>query len=171
LQEVARRFKETVEWRVSEEGRAALEAEIKALQAAIAAAKAANQAVADTHDYREAETRDLFIDLLFREAGFDPKAPDTTEVEVTGMPNVPGVGYVDYVLTMASRWRWSKLSVHGRTHAPASNKRSSMPTASRRNTGSGQPSSTATATITGFGTIHGTRLGRSRASSRRTSWR
>jgi len=106
LQEVARRFKETVEARqaaeearrVSEEGRAALEAEIKALQAQIAAAKAANQAAVDTHDYREAETRDLFIDLLLREAGFDPKAPDTIEVEVTGMPNAPGVGYVDYVL-------------------------------------------------------------------------
>jgi len=91
LQEVARRFKETVEWRVSEEGRAALEAEIKALQAAIAAAKAANQAVADTHDYREAETRDLFIDLLFREAGFDPKAPDTTEARAAGVqPPTPG---------------------------------------------------------------------------------
>jgi type I restriction enzyme R subunit len=106
LQEVARRFKETVAARdaaeaarlVSEESRAALEAEIKALQAEIAATKAANQAVADTHDYREAETRDLFIDLLLREAGFDPKAPDTVEVEVTGMPNAPGVGYVDYVL-------------------------------------------------------------------------
>jgi type I restriction enzyme R subunit len=106
LQEVARRFKETVEARdvaeaarrVSEDGRAALEAEIKALQAAIAAAKAANQAVADTHDYREAETRDLFIDLLLREAGFDPAAPGTIEVEVKGMPNAPGVGYVDYVL-------------------------------------------------------------------------
>jgi type I restriction enzyme R subunit len=106
LQEVERRFKETLEAREaaeiarrgSEEGRAALEAEIKSLQAEIAAAKAANQATADTHDYREAETRDLFIDLLLREAGFDPKAPDTIEVEVKGMPNTPGVGYVDYVL-------------------------------------------------------------------------
>jgi type I restriction enzyme R subunit len=106
LQEAARRFKETVEERnaaeaarlASEEGRAALEAEIKALQAEIAAAKAENQAVADNHDYREAETRDLFIDLLLREAGFDPKAPDAIEVEVKGMPNAPGVGYVDYVL-------------------------------------------------------------------------
>jgi type I restriction enzyme R subunit len=106
LQEIGRRFKQTVEAReaaeaarrASEEGRAALEAEIKALQAEIAAAKAANQAVADTHDYREAETRDLFIDLLLREAGFDPKAPDTAEVRVTGMPNVPGEGFVDYVL-------------------------------------------------------------------------
>jgi type I restriction enzyme, R subunit len=106
LQEIGRRFKENVEQRekaeeerrVSEEGRAALEAEIQALQAEIAAIKAANQRAADPHDYREAETRDLFIDLLLREAGFDPKAPDTIEVEVTGIPNAPGVGYVDYVL-------------------------------------------------------------------------
>jgi type I restriction enzyme, R subunit len=106
LHEVARRFKETVEARdaaeaarlVSEEGRIALEAEIETLRAEIAAAKVANQAVTDTHDYREAETRDLFIDLLLREAGFDPKAPDVVEVEVKGMPNAPGVGYVDYVL-------------------------------------------------------------------------
>jgi type I restriction enzyme R subunit len=106
LQEIGRRFKETVAAReaaeaarrVSEEGRAALEAEITALQGEIAAIKAANQVAADPHDYREAETRDLFIDLLLREAGFDPTAPDTAEVRVTGMPNVPGEGFVDYVL-------------------------------------------------------------------------
>ena len=106
LQEIGRRFKETVEAReaaeaarrASEEGRAALEAEIKALQAEIAAAKAANQAVADAHDYREAETRDLFIDLLLREAGFDPTAPGVAEVKVTGMPGTSGEGFVDYVL-------------------------------------------------------------------------
>jgi type I restriction enzyme, R subunit len=106
LQEIGRRFKETVEAReaaeaarqVSEEGRAALEAEIKALQEQIAAIKAANQTAGDPHNYNEAETRDLFIDLLLREAGFDPKAPDTAEVRVTGMPNAPGEGFVDYVL-------------------------------------------------------------------------
>ena len=106
LQEIGRRFKETVEQReraelerrVSEESRAALEAEIKALQTEIAAIKTANQKAADPHDYREAETRDLFIDLLLREAGFDPKAPNTEEVRVTGMPNAPGEGFVDYVL-------------------------------------------------------------------------
>ena len=106
LQEVSRRFAETVKARdaaetarlTSEDSRAALEAEVKALQAQIAQIKAANQAKADTHDYREAETRDLFIDLLLQEAGFDPKAADTAEVEVSGMPNAPGIGYVDYVL-------------------------------------------------------------------------
>jgi type I restriction enzyme R subunit len=106
LQEIGRRFKETVAQReaaeaarrVSEEGRAALEAELAALQAEIAAIKATNQAATDPHDYREAETRDLFIDLLLREAGFDPNAADTAEVRVTGMPNTPGEGFVDYVL-------------------------------------------------------------------------
>ena len=106
MQEAARRYVEAVRERdaaeaarrVSEDGRAALEAEIKALQAQVAAAKAANQAVPDAHDYSEAETRDLFIDLLLREAGFDPQARDTIEVPVTGMPNVPGTGFVDYVL-------------------------------------------------------------------------
>ena len=106
LQEIGRRFKENVEQReaaevarkVSEDGRLALEAEIKTLQDQIAAIKAANQAAADPHDYNEAATRDLFIDLLIREAGFDPKSPDTAEVRVTGMPNAPGEGFVDYVL-------------------------------------------------------------------------
>lgn len=106
LQEIARRFKATVEAReaaeaaraASEEGRAALEAEIAALRAEIAQVKAANEARPDTHDYRESETRDLFIDLLLREAGFDPKAPDVAEVEVRGMPNANGIGFVDYVL-------------------------------------------------------------------------
>ncbi len=112
LQEAAKRFAEAVRARetaeaarrASEEGRAALEAEIKALQAEIAAAKAANQAVPDTHDYREAETRDLFIDLLLREAGFDPDAPDTREVPLTGLPTESGRGYADYVLRGADGW-------------------------------------------------------------------
>jgi type I restriction enzyme, R subunit len=106
LQEAARRYKETIDARdaaeaarrASEEGRAALETEIAALQAEIAAVKAANQAILDTHDYNEAETRDLFIDKLMREAGFDPQAPETTEVEVAGMPTTSGRGFVDYVL-------------------------------------------------------------------------
>ncbi len=153
LQEVARRFKETVEARdaaeaarrVSEEGRAALEAEIKALQAEIAAAKAANQAIADTHDYREAETRDLFIDLLLREAGFDPKAPDAIEVEVQGHAERARrrlSSTTCCAATTASRWRWSRPSARARTRASASSRPSSMPTAWRRNTASGRSSST-----------------------------
>jgi type I restriction enzyme R subunit len=106
LQEVERRFRATVEERkaveaalaASEERRAAVEAEIAALRAEIAQVKAANEALPDAHDYRESETRDLFIDTLLREAGFDPQAPDVAEVEVRGMPNASGIGFVDYVL-------------------------------------------------------------------------
>jgi type I restriction enzyme R subunit len=75
-----------------------LEAEIAQLRAQIAAAKQANAVVPDTHDYREDETRDRFIDLLLREAGWDLGAADVIEFPVTGMPNNTGDGFVDYVL-------------------------------------------------------------------------
>jgi type I restriction enzyme R subunit len=78
--------------------RADLDAELTRLRAEIAAAKAANAARPDNHDYDEAATRDLFIDVLLREAGWALDRPEDREFEVTGMPNNTGVGYVDYVL-------------------------------------------------------------------------
>ena len=72
-----------------------LQAQLVALQAQIAAQKAANTAVPDTHDYDEAETRKRIIDVLLREAGWEPDDPDATEYEVTGMPFGRGIGYVD----------------------------------------------------------------------------
>lgn len=81
---------------------AALDAELTQLRAEVAAAKAANAATPDTHDYDEAQTRDLYIDLLLKEAGWkldQPQGNDATrEVEVQGMPNNEGKGFVDYVL-------------------------------------------------------------------------
>lgn len=53
---------------------------------------------ADTHDYNEAETRELLIDVMLRESGWDPSAKNVREYEVSGMPNKSGTGYVDYVL-------------------------------------------------------------------------
>jgi hypothetical protein len=53
--------------RISEDGRAALEAELVAARAEIAAIRAANQTIPDRHDYNEAATRDLYIDMLLRE--------------------------------------------------------------------------------------------------------
>jgi type I restriction enzyme R subunit len=64
----------------------------------VAAAKAANQLRPDEHDYDEDATRDLYIDLLLKEAGWPLDAERDREFEVTGMPNEQGVGYVDYVL-------------------------------------------------------------------------
>ncbi|HLZ74831.1 DEAD/DEAH box helicase family protein [Phenylobacterium sp.] len=85
--------------RTSEADRKGLEAEIARLQAEVAAAKAANSRAPDTHDYDEATTRDTFIDLLLRESGWTFTRPGhDTEYRVTGMPNQPGEGFVDYVL-------------------------------------------------------------------------
>ena len=77
--------------------KAALDDELKSLRDEVAAAKKANTAQPDTHDYSEAETRDYFIDLLLKEAGWQLDAKNF-EVEVSGMPNNQGIGFVDYVL-------------------------------------------------------------------------
>lgn len=76
----------------------ALDDELKRLRAEVAAAKRAAAERPDTHDYSEAETRDYFIDLLLKEAGWPLDQPRDREYEVSGMPNTTGIGYVDYVL-------------------------------------------------------------------------
>ncbi len=78
--------------------RAALDAELAQLRAEVAAAKVSNAQVPDTHDYSEADTRKAFIDVLLREAGWTLDPARNFEIEVQGMPNGQGVGYVDYVL-------------------------------------------------------------------------
>ncbi|QSR26867.1 restriction endonuclease subunit R [Nocardioides aromaticivorans] len=75
---------------------AAHEAEIAELKAQIAAAQAAT--APDTRDYDEAAARDLFIDVLLHEAGWELAEERDREYEVTGMPNAEGKGFVDYVL-------------------------------------------------------------------------
>lgn len=78
--------------------KAALDEELKRLRAEIAEAKKAASAQPDTHDYSEAETRDYFIDLLLKEAGWPLDQPRDREFEVSGMPNQRDTGSVDYVL-------------------------------------------------------------------------
>jgi type I restriction enzyme R subunit len=75
-----------------------LDEELKRLRAEVAAAKQAATAQPDTHDYCEAETRDYFIDLLLKEAGWPLDQPRDREFEVAGMPNKEGKGFVDYVV-------------------------------------------------------------------------
>ena len=75
-----------------------LDAEIIKLRAEIKAAKAANLEAPDTHDYDEAQTRELIIDLLLKEAGWPLDKPEDREYPVTGMPSPSGKGLVDYVL-------------------------------------------------------------------------
>ena len=79
-------------------GKAELDAELERLRAEIAAIKKQNEATPDKHDYSEAETRDYFIDLLLKEAGWPLDKPQDREYPVTGMPNERGEGFVDYVL-------------------------------------------------------------------------
>jgi type I site-specific restriction endonuclease len=58
-----------------------------------------NEKTLPEEDYTEEETRELFIDLLLREAGWDTNNRDvSTEYEVSGMPSKSGKGSVDYVL-------------------------------------------------------------------------
>jgi len=78
--------------------RSALDEELKRLRAEVAEAKKAAAAQPDTHDYSEAETRDYFIDLLLKEAGWPLDQERDREFPVTGMPNKEGKGFVDYVL-------------------------------------------------------------------------
>ena len=53
-------------------------------------------------DPNEAITREIYINLLLQEAGWDPKGPDVAEYPVNGMPTGDGKndgpGFVDYVL-------------------------------------------------------------------------
>lgn len=78
--------------------KSALDEELKRLRAEVAEAKKSAAAQPDTHDYSEAETRDYFIDLLLKEAGWPLDQPHDREFEVSGMPNANGKGFVDYVL-------------------------------------------------------------------------
>jgi type I restriction enzyme R subunit len=75
-----------------------LDAELARLREEVAKAKLASSAQPDTHDYSETETRDYFIDLLLKEAGWPLDRPRDREFEVAGMPNNQDRGYVDYVL-------------------------------------------------------------------------
>ena len=68
------------------------------LRAKLAEAKAANATQPDNHDYSEAETRDYFIDLLLKEAGWPLDQKQDREFPIQGMPSPSGKGSVDYVL-------------------------------------------------------------------------
>lgn len=78
--------------------KAALDAELARLRAEIAEVKRKNAETPDRHNYSEAETRDAFIDLLLKEAGWTLDNQQDREFRVEGMPNEKGEGYVDYVL-------------------------------------------------------------------------
>ncbi len=78
--------------------KATLDDQLTRLRAEVVKAKKEAAAVPDPHDYSESETRDRFIDLLLREAGWPLNDKRDREYPVTGMPNTQDAGYVDYVL-------------------------------------------------------------------------
>lgn len=128
-EEQAARDAELERARAENEG---LQAELERLRAEVAAAKAVNAARPDDHDYDEDTTRDLYIDLLLREAGWPLDEGRDREFEVTGMPNATRVGYIDYVLwaTTASRWPSWRPSARDATRTSAASRRSCTRTAS-----------------------------------------
>ena len=71
----------------------ALDEELKRLRAEVAEAKKANTVQADTHDYSETQTRDYFIDLLLKEAGWPLDQARDREFEVSEMPNTQEKGF------------------------------------------------------------------------------
>ncbi len=75
-----------------------LDAQREQLQEQVAAAREANEAQPDTHDYSEADTRKYLIDLQLARAGWILDRPEDKEYPVVGMPNTSGEGFVDYVL-------------------------------------------------------------------------
>ncbi len=102
VKQLAQKFKEQDQrLRASISENETLAAQLAALREEVAIAQASNTAH-DTHDYDEAHTRDVFIDLLLGEAGWTLGEERDREYPVTGMPtgpgNTSGTGYVDYVL-------------------------------------------------------------------------
>lgn len=79
-------------------GKSKVEDELTAVREELAKAKAANAARPDAHDYSEAATRDAFIDVLLKEAGWPLDQERDREFPVQGMPNNTAEGFVDYVL-------------------------------------------------------------------------
>ena len=82
----------------AEDARQVVESELEALRERLAAIKADNETVSDTHDWNEDKTRKLIIDLGLQSAGWPLDQRQDREYEVTGMPNNTGIGYADYVL-------------------------------------------------------------------------
>ena len=80
------------------------EEELEALKQQLAElqqVKESNKKTIGSHEYSESQTRELMIDVMLREAGWNPKAENVEEYEVKNcMPTASGkrtgTGYVDY---------------------------------------------------------------------------
>jgi type I restriction enzyme R subunit len=115
-------------------GSAALDAELQRLRAEVAEAKRRNEAVPDTHNYSEEQTRDEFIDLLLDEAGWPLDQPQDREYEVSGMPSNPA--WVMWTTCsgaeMAVLWESWRRNARAEVRRRGSSRRSFTPTVWRR---------------------------------------
>ena len=82
----------------AEEKNKELESELEKLREELEKVKAENAQVPETHEWNEAKTRELLIDLALNRAGWTIGGDSECERKVSGMPNTQGIGYVDYVL-------------------------------------------------------------------------
>ena len=83
----------------AEESQKELESGLGALRERLAAIKTENEAVPETHDWNEAKTRKLIVDLALQRAGWPLDQDRDREYRVRGMPNnKTGIGFADYVL-------------------------------------------------------------------------
>ena len=153
-------------------GKDALDAELERLRAEIAAIKKRNAATPDTHDYSEAETRDYFIDLLLKEAGWP--------LDKTARPRVPVDRDAQRArakalwITCSGAMTESRLAGRGQAHQT---RRPRRPAAGKlyadcleKQFGQRPSSSTPTVTSIGSGMTSTIRRARCRASTRRTNW-
>ena len=108
----------------ADEKRRELETQVEELQQRVAAIRAENEKVPDTHDYNEAATRKRIIDWDLQRAGWALDQPRDREYEVTGMPKRSGEPTEtarDTSITCsgamtANRWRWWRPSERSPTH-------------------------------------------------------
>jgi type I restriction enzyme, R subunit len=76
-----------------------------------------------TKPYSEAKTRQLFIDLMLREVGWDPHGTNVEEYELPGMPNRSQVGFADYVLWDDNGKPLAVIEAKRTTKSPATGKK------------------------------------------------
>ncbi|OKL36691.1 DEAD/DEAH box helicase family protein [Domibacillus mangrovi] len=85
--------------------------------------KNAKDIAKDTKPYSEAKTRQLFIDLMLKEVGWDPHGQNVEEYELEGMPNRSEVGFADYVLWDDNGKPLAVVEAKRTTKSPATGKK------------------------------------------------
>ena len=83
----------------------------------------ANDIAKDIKPYSEAKTRQLFIDIMLKEVGWDPHGKNVEEYELEGMPNRSNIGFADYVLWDDNGKPLAVVEAKRTTKSPATGKK------------------------------------------------